>query len=273
MTRPSRLPAGRTPVGQQPCDRGLDRGCAVGRLEEGGPDRRRCLGLDALADGRPLPRGSILSISSWSVRCARRIRAWNANPVRERSAVYSSSSRTDQLASASASAASRARAARRSAVSASAVSGWSRTACSAASGSRSWSRTGATARTAAARAAASRPPHGVVRKSASEDGEAALGLEVVVAGRDRACPQHRRQRIGGVGEAQCLEPAGVDLDDPSPCRVDVDLGDRHEDRRPRGPRAGEELELRARQLGRRVGHEDEGVGRGKARASRRRGPR
>ena len=45
--------------------------------------------------------GSIVSISSWVVRSNRRIRAWKANSVRVRSAANSSSSRTDQDASAS----------------------------------------------------------------------------------------------------------------------------------------------------------------------------
>ena len=63
--------------------------------------------------------------------------------------------------------------------------------------------------------------------------------------------------------------SGVEVDDPPPLRVHVDLGRRDEHRRARAARAGQELELRAGQLGGRIGHEDQRVGRREERERRR----
>ena len=206
--------------------------------------------------------GSIRSISSWSSRWSARIRAWNANPVRVRRAANSSSRRTDQEASAAARVARRPRTSRRSVVSA---LGGGRVV------ERRRPRPPATRAAGRGRAGPGRRPSRATpprarptTSSASAVGEArvaALRLEARVAGGEPVRAQHRAERERRVGQAHRGQAALVDRDDPPPFGVDVDLGDRDQDRRAGAHGAGEEGQLGRGQLGRGIGHEHERVGR------------
>ena len=133
-------------------------------------------------------------------------------------------------------------------------------------------------RTAPRRRALGRPRLGrrddLVAELLHEHGELAALVELAVLARQRL-GAHRRSRPRPSGcAALALEVAAVEVGDPLPLRVEVDLGLREQHRRAQLGGPAEEVDLRRRQLGRRVGHEDQPVGEGQERrASPRRGRR
>ena len=114
------------------------------------------------------------------------------------------------------------------------------------------------------------PRDGILDERIGEAWEPALGLEARVAQLAGRRSEHGAEREWRLVHAHPGEVSLVERDDPAPLRVDVHLGDRDEDRRAGAPGAGQECELRAGQLGRRVGHEHEGVGRWQEGQGRRR---
>ena len=114
----------------------------------------------------------------------------------------------------------------------------------------------------------------LVAELLDEHREAAVLVELAVLAGERLGAHDARHGDHRDAQAVPLEVAAVELGDALPLRVEVDLRQREHHRRAQLGRPAQEVDLRCRQLGGGVGHEDQTVGeRAGTPAWRRRGRR